>query len=411
MEMNNFIEIVTKELSFLNIKTSFLLFFDLSFNKEFETIDLLVEDLFLFEKNLSDHGFIKLKNRIWIKYFSEIQNWIKFNLFNNLNYLTGIEYKTLLESSYKYKNSSIKFISHYHAIIYIFTISFFLNKKFNDNYIKFLNKNIKLINIKSFKFENNNLNIYNSLKYFYKYKENKISKKEYFDICTKRNIFFKFNITIFKILIRPIKYFLRVINKKIIIFIGPDGSGKSSLIKELSKLENFSVRYMGPSQYKYEKNNLLRIKISNLDYLRTYTKKKTIKGKFYRFSYFLFLYIDCIYRYFSYYLNNSSEIILIDRFVIDHFVRHPNFIRKILFVNLFPYPKHIFLMRGDSKAISTRKRNLTKNEIDSQYFLYEKVLQEKYPKRNEIKTTNQKIEDSIKEILNSLHDESILPIN
>ena len=102
--MNNFIEIVTKELSFLNIKTSFLLFFDLSFNKEFETIDLLVEDLFLFEKNLSDHGFIKLKNRIWIKYFSEIQNWIKFNLFNNLNYLTGIEYKTLLESSYKYKN-------------------------------------------------------------------------------------------------------------------------------------------------------------------------------------------------------------------------------------------------------------------------------------------------------------------
>lgn len=411
MEMSNFLEIVTKELSFLNINTSFLLFVDLSFYKEFETIDLLVEDLNLFEKNLSNHGFIKLKKTIWIKYFSEIQNWIKFNLFTNLHYLTGIEYKTLLGSSYKNEDTSINFFSHYHAIIYIFTISFFLTKKFSDNYIKFLKKNIKLTNIKSFKFENNNLNIDNSLKYFYKFIENKISKKEYFDICTKRNIYLKYKITKFKLLEEPIKYFFQVMNKKIIIFIGPDGSGKSSLIKELSKLENFSVHYMGPSQHKNEKNNILRVKISNLDYLRTKTEKRTIKGKFYRFSYFLFLYIDYLSRYLSYYFENSSEIILIDRFVIDHFVRHPNCIRKIFFVNLFPYPKNIFLMKGDSTAISKRKRNLTKNEIDSQYFLYKKALKEKSTQLNEIKTTNQKIEDSIKEILNSLYDESILPIN
>lgn len=411
MEMSNFLEIVKKELSFLNNNTNFLLFFDLSFNKEFETIDLLVEDLFFFEKELSNNGFIKLNNTIWIKYFSEIQNWIKFNLFTNLYYLTGIEYKTLLESSYKDKKSSIKFISLYHAIVYIFTISFFLNKKFRDIYIRFLDKNMQLIDIKSFKFENNNLNIDNSLKYFYKYKEKKISDKEYFDICIKRKNYSKFKIPKLKILEKPIKYFLQVINKKIIIFIGPDGSGKSSLIKELSKLENFSVRYMGPSQYKNEKNNYLSMKISNLDYLRTYTEMRTFKGKFYRFSYFLLLYIGNLYRYFSYYFENSSEIILIDRFVIDHFVRHPNCIRKILFVNLFPYPKLIFLMKGDSIDISTRKRNLTKNEIDSQYFLYEKALKEKSIKVNKIKTTNKKIEDSIKEILNSLHDESILPIN
>ena len=67
-------------------------------------------------------------------------------------------------------------------------------------------------------------------------------------------------------------------------------------------------------------------------------------------------------------------------------------------------------MRGDSTAISSRKRNLTKNEIDSQYFLYEKALKEKSTQVNEIQTTNQKVENSIKEILNSLHDESILPI-
>jgi hypothetical protein len=68
-------------------------------------------------------------------------------------------------------------------------------------------------------------------------------------------------------------------------------------------------------------------------------------------------------------------------------------------------------MKGDSIVISTRKKNLTKNEIDSQYFLYEKALKEKSTQVNEIKTTNKKIEDSIKEILNSLHDKSILPIN
>ena len=263
--MINFIELAKKELLSLNINNSFLLFFDLSINKEFETIDLFVEDLFLFEKNLFNQGFIKLKQKIWIKYFSEIQNWIQFNLFTNLYSLTGIQYKTLLESSYKDKSSSLRFISHYHAIIYVFTISICLNKKFRANYIKFLNKNIKSINIKSINSENNNLNIniFNSIKYFDKYKDNKISKKEYFDRCIKRNIHYKFKIPKFETFEKSIRYLSKVINKKIIIFIGPDGSGKSSLIKELNKLENFSVRYMGPSQYKKETNNYLSIKISN----------------------------------------------------------------------------------------------------------------------------------------------------
>lgn len=206
------------------------------------------------------------------------------------------------------------------------------------------------------------------------------------------------------------KYFIKVNNKKFIIFIGPDGSGKTTLSKELCKLRYFNYQYMGPAQYKLERNNPFKKILIYLENFRSQTKRESIRGKLARFLFFIILYFDSIFRFYKQYFSFKAYFVLMDRFPIDIYIRHPTKIRKNLFVNFFPYPKHIFLLKGNSYLINKRKDNLTKEKIDELYGKYELIFKKKKIKLNHIFTTKESLDITLNNFLKKLYEKSLLPL-
>ena len=143
---------------------------------------------------------------------------------------------------------------------------------------------------------------------------------------------------------------------KIIVFLGVDGSGKSTIIKSLVKNnKNFETIHLVPRLFLNKYNKVIK----------PHNKKK--RGK-------LFSFLKMIYWILSYYLFeivniNKDKTFLFDRHIYDVIVdplRYRFSLSKKLtlkIISLTRKPDIIILMTGDPKKIYLRKKEVKLNDL------------------------------------------------
>ena len=193
--------------------------------------------------------------------------------------------------------------------------------------------------------------------------------------------------------------------KRGVAILGPDGSGKSTLIKPISKLEWPQVRkqYMGPSS-KDDMNELIFTLLNYFSKIRDIYSKRNLIGIISRIMWIIICYIDYINRFFrNNWFHGSNGLIVFDRFPCDMYFRKPTILNEIIFLKLFPRPKHVFLCVGDPKIIFDRKKELKSiKEVQNTILLYKKKLTKYNINFHEIDTTKLSIEMSNYFILETL---------
>tara|TARA_Y100000385_G_C13104568_1_gene646717 strand:+ start:4379 stop:5650 length:1272 start_codon:yes stop_codon:yes gene_type:complete len=190
-----------------------------------------------------------------------------------------------------------------------------------------------------------------------------------------------------------------------VAILGPDGSGKSTLVKPLSKLEWPSVKkqYMGPSS-KEDMNPFFFNLLNYFSKIRDKTSKTNPIGVSSRIMWVVICYFDFLDRYFRHNWHYGSKgLIIYDRFPCDMFFRTPTFINELFFLIFFPKPKFVFLCVGDSKTIYDRKKELhSAKEVEDTILLYRKKLNKYRINFQEIDTVKTNIYMSNRIILKTL---------
>ena len=159
-------------------------------------------------------------------------------------------------------------------------------------------------------------------------------------------------------------------NKKI-VFLGIDGSGKSSLISFLKeKLENqgksVKIVFMG---WRDLENPLLKIFVKKKRSLKGDDKIKRFRERSWGF-YFIY-YLEMYYRYFKILFSNK-EIVLIDRYFYDEIVFSKGFKFKIL--SFFaPKPDLCVILKADVKTLEKRGEKFSEEKLKYFYEHLKKI--------------------------------------
>ena len=187
--------------------------------------------------------------------------------------------------------------------------------------------------------------------------------------------------------------------------IGPDGSGKSSVIGELQKLPFVRVKYMGPGQQQKDIIPILKSAMKVLDYGRHRYQKRNLAGIIFRLAYLLIIYLDLNIRYLQQrYGANTSNIVFFDRFIFDVYIRNPDNFRKALFCNLSFKPEHVILLKGNAEEIYARKPELTVSSIERTYSQYHRLLKQNKMQYSEVGSTGCSKAETLNTIMEQLVD-------
>ena len=163
----------------------------------------------------------------------------------------------------------------------------------------------------------------------------------------------------------------------LIVILGPDGSGKTTLAKLLSKNNDLPYLYFG--------NNLESRKFN---YFKTFLNKNK-KGKFNTILKYIFIFINDMH----YYLLAKKKNIISDRCPIDKILgasiekdRFRLFYQKLT-QSMMPLPDYIILLSGDSQMIYTRTKEISVEKIEFYIEFYRNYIYEKKIPFLEIDTT------------------------
>ncbi|MDB2389804.1 hypothetical protein N9X12_01075 [Alphaproteobacteria bacterium] len=204
---------------------------------------------------------------------------------------------------------------------------------------------------------------------------------------------------------RSISRLKSIINYDYVVFLGPDGSGKSSITKKFSTLKwpKTKVDYMGPMS-QTSMNSFLYLILNVLNEYRFKYKLGSTLGNLVRIIFHIFCYFDFLLRlYRNLWLFGSGHLIIYDRYACDMFFRRPNIFLEIIYLRFFPKPKNVFLCVGDAKEIYRRKPDeLSENEITQTISLYRKYLTKYAIQYIELDTTKYNVDDCVNLIINNV---------
>ena len=178
-----------------------------------------------------------------------------------------------------------------------------------------------------------------------------------------------------------------------IVVLGPDGVGKTTLAKKLSSsLEGLTYLYFGDNinnrQYVYFSNFL----------------KKQKEGKFNILLRYLFIFINDV----AYYKKAKKSHIISDRCPIDRVLGTKlkgNKFRHIYHKwsqKLMPKPDFAILLEGDSNIIYNRKKEVSVNVIENYISFYNDYLKENKIKNIRIDTTKNNLTETVSIAIDNL---------
>ena len=157
--------------------------------------------------------------------------------------------------------------------------------------------------------------------------------------------------------------------KNIILFLGPDGSGKTSITEEVCKAEPDKITrvYLHAESLEHLDRPLVKLLFRLMKYQKRFNKRGLL-GVFIRlFSHFT-RYIEMYSRILS--INEKflfKGYVCVDRYSYDYFLRRldggKRKLERILYYTLFPKPKYVILLSGSPRAIVKRKQELTEIEV------------------------------------------------
>ena len=155
---------------------------------------------------------------------------------------------------------------------------------------------------------------------------------------------------------------------------GPDGSGKSAVYSELSKIyssDNIAHFHWRPGFLPYKVSLSEEIEADFMNPHRVITKPL-----FKSYLIFLYIYIDFIIGYFLKVANKNKEIIYYERYFYDLIVDQKRYGIKVspLIIKFCSYfvkkPDLIVILDAEASILYKRKQELTVNEIERQRKLY-----------------------------------------
>ncbi len=185
-----------------------------------------------------------------------------------------------------------------------------------------------------------------------------------------------------------------------IVFLGPDGAGKTTLTEPISQLRWPSVRrqFMGPAR-ESEMRSFFYISMRLFSGLRQKYPKYNLIGIIGRGAWQVVCYFDFLDRLFRHcYFWGSQGVVIFDRYPCDMYFRKPTAWNEFLFMKLFPSPRYVFLCVGDAREIYKRKPELSVSEIDFTIELYRKKLVQYGIPFIEINTTQSAPKENIENI-------------
>lgn len=191
-----------------------------------------------------------------------------------------------------------------------------------------------------------------------------------------------------------------------IIFVGPDGSGKSTLTEPLGRLRWPVVRrqYMGPAR-ESEMHAVFKVTMRFSDRLRRRFGKTNPIGFMARLCWQLSCYGDYLYRLYRHMpLWSRNGVVIFDRYACDMYFRKPTKWNDLLFIRMFPRPRFAYLCMGDPKAIHQRKPELSPEEIEQTIELYRSQCGRYRIPYKEVKTTGASPEAALLQVLQDLMD-------
>lgn len=194
-----------------------------------------------------------------------------------------------------------------------------------------------------------------------------------------------------------------------VVFLGPDGAGKSALSESLSHLRWPPIRlqYMGPareSEICVPFIILLRI----FGKLREKFSKKHLFGIVARAAWQVICYLDFLVRVWRHHwFTGSGGVVIYDRYACDIYFRKPTIWNEFLFLRMFPRPVFVFLCVGDAELIYKRKpEELSVKNIVRTIELYKKKLIQYMIPFVEVDTTQYKEEENLKQIVRRLIEQN-----
>lgn len=199
--------------------------------------------------------------------------------------------------------------------------------------------------------------------------------------------------------VRRLKQLMR--GNRAIVFLGPDGAGKSTITESVAGLRWPKIRcqFMGPARADAMNPSFASI-LAMFDSLRKKYAKGNPVGLLARAAWQIVCYVDFLERLYRHkWFMGSGGVVIFDRYACDMYFRKPTWLNELIFLKFFPKPRFVFLCTGDAEAIHQRKPELSVYQIESTIELYRKKLSQYRINYEEIDTTRNKSYVNIKNVV------------